>query len=816
MKCLMLPSIILSLLIFAGSVWANDPPDNSNEILGYGADVPLQRLVFKLAHSAGGIGGPSNEDLVANMGALFASAELEAKPLFTATELSGLQQNISAPILDPMTRLGGYYELPLSPQTDRQKLAELYQQLQLLPEVELAYVQPVPELATTDSDSVVTPLIFTPDFESRQGYLNSGSNGINARYAWDFPGGRGEQIKVVDIEGGWNVTHEDMPALFLTMGTQISNSSWRNHGTAVLGVIGGMDNNYGVTGIANQAEMGYVSIGSYSTSNAILQAAGHLSPGDVILIELHSRGPDDGTACTCNQGQCHYVPMEYYQAVFDAIRMVTDMGITVVEAAGNGDVNLDAPVFNGIFDKQVRDSGAIMVGASDYDQRSPSCFSNHGERIDAHGWGQFVTTMGYGDLQSIDEQFWYTAYFSGTSSASPIVTGSVAVLQGIAKSQLGAPLSPQQVRALVSETGTPQTGDLARRIGPLPNLQTAIDSLLEPQQGFDSVLGDAPSLTLAGADFGEWTLYVPQNQLTLVDDHTWELTLTVPERLTDSEYKLVLDANWATNWGGSGDGVSVALARDGGNAKVSLVAGEYRLTVTEGDNANAPLQVDWQVISADQSDSVFGASANLKISGADFDDWMMDNEAWALTYIGNGQWRKLVVATGGLNASPYKLVLNNDWATNWGGGAIGASATLTSGGDNASITLPAGSYYLVVTEGSSVSAPLTVTWRDVNAAPTSEVTFRCFNGETYPGQSVYVVGNQPELGNWDPAAALLLSSDAYPTWQGALSLPTNTALAWKCVKREENNPTAGVEWQSGDNNQLTIGTDSHYQTESQF
>ena len=54
--------------------------------------------------------------------------------------------------------------------------------------------------------------------------------------------------------------------------------------------------------------------------------------------------------------------MEYWQANFDVIRNATAKGIIVVEGAGNGTMNLDSSIYDGRFDRNVRDSGAIMVG----------------------------------------------------------------------------------------------------------------------------------------------------------------------------------------------------------------------------------------------------------------------------------------------------------------------------------------------------------------------------------------------------------------------------------------------------------------------
>jgi len=111
--------------------------------------------------------------------------------------------------------------------------------------------------------------------------------------------------------------------------------------------------------------------------------------------------------------------------------------------------------------------------------RSRIWFSNYGRIVNVQGWGWHVTTCGYGDAQGgRDERRWYTLRFSGTSSASPIVTGAAAVIQGIARARHGAPLSPARVRRILMRTGTPQAPGpgvpLSQRIGPLPNLERAV------------------------------------------------------------------------------------------------------------------------------------------------------------------------------------------------------------------------------------------------------------------------------------------------------------------------------------------------------
>lgn len=91
------------------------------------------------------------------------------------------------------------------------------------------------------------------------------------------------------------------------------------------------------------------------------------------------------------------------------------------------------------------------------------------------------------------------------------------------------------------------------------------------------------------------------------------------------------------------------------------------------------------------------------------------------------------------------------------------------------------------------------------AGELATVNFQCDNGYTHWGQSVYVTGSVSGLGNWSPADARKLDPTAYPTWTGSVDLPANTAVEWKCLKRDEQDPNAQVEWQSGGNNQVQTG-----------
>jgi len=95
-----------------------------------------------------------------------------------------------------------------------------------------------------------------------------------------------------------------------------------------------------------------------------------------------------------------------------------------------------------------------------------------------------------------------------------------------------------------------------------------------------------------------------------------------------------------------------------------------------------------------------------------------------------------------------------------------------------------------------------------NPAGDVRVAFRCDNGLTSLGQSVYVVGNVPALGDWDPARAVRLEPQAYPRWTGEIALPAQAQIDWKCIKRDEQNPAARLVWEPGSDNRLDTGTAS--------
>lgn len=391
------------------------------------------------------------------------------------------------------------------------------------------YLRPKPVVPPGDIDPI------TPDFTSYQGYLESFDTdyGFNSRYGWNFEGGKGEEITIVDLEYDWQLDHEDLELkdggilydlggknLTGTPKIRESNPEYKSeqHGAAVLGILSSIHNEYGVSGMSPGATVKVISSFTdeypieepgFSVADAILRAASVLNPGDILLLE----------AQTTRYGGfgADYIPVEYDILEFSAIRYATSLGIVVIEAAGNGGQNLDLDTLYGERPQVSRnswvyneyeagnsccyekdsdrhciqygscDSGAIIVGAGE--QLGAVSFSSYGSRVDLQGWGSYtVETLGFGDRfdGSLDDQKdpkqYYTAQFSGTSSASPMIAATAAQLQGRYKAVYNSVLSPIELRAVLkmSQHSNPQEGDITKHIGPQPEIKKIFDSCFKP------------------------------------------------------------------------------------------------------------------------------------------------------------------------------------------------------------------------------------------------------------------------------------------------------------------------------------------------
>ncbi|MBA3498068.1 MAG: S8 family serine peptidase [Gemmatimonadales bacterium] len=366
------------------------------------------------------------------------------------------------------------------------------------------------------------------DYSPEQSYLKGGTTGphkytgINVDNAAVWGKFDGAGIGFVDLETGWNPGHEDLPAaafpLFNVNRYTKNHPSRGNHGTAVLGVVVGVDNERGIIGIAPKANLRRLvsrvrcATDKWDLVNAILAALdrGVMAAGDVLLIEVET---------VINRPVRGY-PVEIVDHWFDAIRLAAGNGMIVVEAAGNGyykgNTNVgrnldqlerdwpDAPTWRSMnrkrSDKFV-DSGAIMVSACTSavapDGAPPKthrrmAYATFGSRIDCYAWGEDVFTAGSSNVPGANPKqanVWYTDNFTGTSSAAAIIAGAALLVQQMHVATRAQRASPVQVRALLSDrslgvTVVDQQG--SAEIGVMPDLAAIAAKL-------GAVPGDEPS-----------------------------------------------------------------------------------------------------------------------------------------------------------------------------------------------------------------------------------------------------------------------------------------------------------------------------------
>ena len=423
------------------------------------------------------------------------------------------------------------------PDADTATAEKLLATLRSLRTLELAYFQPVPYPAAD------IPPITTVDVTASQGYFGRAPVGIDVNFARKFTGGRGDTIRIIDVEGGWRDVHEDLPPTFFRFGVNWQGDEDSSHGAAVLGEIAAVENGFGATGIAPNALIGWSSVTNllpfgprpiyfYSVGEALVTAAHGLDVGDIALIEQQFV-PPTAIAIVCQPGStgcvgCHdtlFVAVEEYAYEHAAISWLTGAGVIVVEAAGNGGLQVNPA--------STRDSGAIVVGAATPNRR-PFCWSNFGPRVNVSAWGGSIGTLGYGGFSApraivavpalrangTDADQWYTTSFGGTSGASPIVAGAAAIVQST-RIAVGQPrLSSIEMRDLLATTGTPQAAGSTPNVGPQPNLRAAIASYRPDAARFVQSLVPTTTPVAPSAPLTRTVTFANSGGISWIGDHT--------------------------------------------------------------------------------------------------------------------------------------------------------------------------------------------------------------------------------------------------------------------------------------------------------
>ncbi|MDX1385125.1 MAG: S8 family serine peptidase, partial [Thermoanaerobaculia bacterium] len=363
-----------------------------------------------------------------------------------------------------------------------------------LSEVDLAYREVAaadPALHAGSQDAYRPPL--ADELADHQLHLGEMPLGLDVAWLRHLLDGLDCGLAVADLEQGWIVDHADLPPVELVEGDNRHGEEAYvgDHGTAVVSELAGMANSLGVIGFVPDTTR--VKLAShYRNEGGGRAGSGHvadalvalmtgdrpaLGPGDVVLLEVQRSGR----------------PTEIDPLDFDAIRLAVGNGICVVEAAGNGNVDLDRLETDDgrSLDRRsldFSDSGAILVGAASASPpHARSRSSSYGSRVDCFAWGNGVVAAGYGDFFDGGGADVFTDTFSGTSSAAPMIAGAAVLLQSAYR--VGAypghqsidvrtkSLSPGQIRSILSSprTGVRQGRGVAGYIGVMPNVRVILE-----------------------------------------------------------------------------------------------------------------------------------------------------------------------------------------------------------------------------------------------------------------------------------------------------------------------------------------------------
>jgi len=366
------------------------------------------------------------------------------------------QQGVAIP------NMGNFVMLHFPLDADTQRIAR---ELSLLPEVERAVAVPK---AIPPQTPLNEPLVGNSD----QVVLDPATGMENQWYifrcradrAWSMASGNG--VVIADIDWGYRTSHQDL-ASRLDMGhaynaydggTNVSTGGSVSHGTAVMGIAGGADNNLGMAGFAFGATLWPVQadsgpgtpLGGNAWARAIDWVRTANSGGKRKVINLEVQ--------TGSFGNYEMVP-----SVNAAIRTAIAHGVVVCVAAGNGD--RDA----GIDDSgnPIPETGSILVGATEYHaiQNRRAWFSNYGPRIVVCAPGDSSHDLTCSN--SSDSS--YRNGFGGTSGATPKVAGTVALLLDV-----NPDLTHEDIRTILNSTGTAVVTDAGKPVGTFLNTEAAI------------------------------------------------------------------------------------------------------------------------------------------------------------------------------------------------------------------------------------------------------------------------------------------------------------------------------------------------------
>lgn len=265
---------------------------------------------------------------------------------------------------------------------------------------------------------------------------------IQAPHVWDTTKGAGITIAILDT--GCDTDHPDLQGR-ITKGRNFTDDDQSNperyedyngHGTHVAGTIAAIQNNTGVVGVAPEVNLLIGKVLNKDGSgqiNWIIEGILYAIEQKVDIISMSLGGPDD-------------VP-----ELHEAIQKAVNSNILVICAAGNegdNDSNTDEYGYPGYYNE------VISVGAINLNRQS-SEFSNSNNEVDLVAPGENILST------YLDGKY---ATLSGTSMATPHVSGAMALIKVIANQSFERELTEPELYAQLIKRTIP-LGDSPRLEG---------------------------------------------------------------------------------------------------------------------------------------------------------------------------------------------------------------------------------------------------------------------------------------------------------------------------------------------------------------
>jgi serine protease len=285
-------------------------------------------------------------------------------------------------------------------------------------------------------------------------WTNPGESGLDSQ-------GRSRMTNGVDDDGNGYIDDVHGINAINRTGNPMDDHS---HGTHVAGIIGASGNNQvGIAGVNWRVKILGAKFMNASGNGSVADAIRALDYCTTLKrLYLDSGGRRGANILATNNS---WGGGNYSQALFDAIKRSGDAGILFISAAGNSAANNDTTPF---YPASYNLSNIIAVAATDARDRRAS-FSNYGANsveMGAPGAEILSTIPGHR----------YASY-SGTSMATPFVSGAVALLWSYDRT-----LSALQIRQRLMNTGDPVAALEGRTItGRRLNLLNALRNYSPPK-----------------------------------------------------------------------------------------------------------------------------------------------------------------------------------------------------------------------------------------------------------------------------------------------------------------------------------------------